>query len=116
MERRKEGRNVYVLPSYLLTILPSILLILRDLEARFSEHFLGKLVGVAVFKDEVLDACVDDHLGADAAGLVRAVEGGAVDVRPVLGRLDDRVLLGVEPAADLMPLARGDAELFPEAP
>jgi len=95
---------------------PGSLLVLRDHQTGLFQHLGGEGVGVAVFEDEVLHACVDDHLGADAAGLVCAIERCAFDVRPVLGRLDYGVLLGMEPAADLVPLAGGDAELLTQAP
>ena len=43
------------------------------------------------------------------------VERGALDRHPVDGRLDDRVLLGVDGAAQLVTLSRRDAELLAQA-
>ena len=62
----------------------------------------------------VLDAGIDDHLGANAARQVGAVEGGAADADPMIGRLNDGVLLGVDPAAQLVALAGRDVELRPQ--
>ncbi len=47
--------------------------------------------------------------------MVRAVEGRPLDADPVQRRLDDGVLLGVEPPAELMAFAGGDVVLLPEA-
>ena len=80
------------------------------------DHLIRQGVWIAVLKDDLLDARVDDHLCADAARLVRAVERGAFDARAVFGGLDDRILLGMQSAAYLVPLAGRNAELFAQAP
>jgi hypothetical protein len=87
----------------------------RYFNSRFIQHFRRKIVGIAVLENDLLHAGVNNHLGADAAGLVGAVKGGAVDVGAVLGGLDDGVLLGVQSSAYLMPFSGRDSELFAQA-
>src|SRR3972149_11993033 len=87
----------------------------NNLDPRFLDHLLRQGVGIAVLKDDLLHARINDHLRADAARLVRAVERCAFDACAVFGGLDDRVLLGMEPAAYLVPLAGRNAEFFPQA-
>src|SRR3990170_5349369 len=91
------------------------LLVLHGLDPRFLDHLLRQGVGIAVLKDDLFHARINDHLRADAARLVRAVERCAFDAGTVFGGLDDRVLLGMEPAAYLVPLAGRNAEFFPQA-
>src|SRR3990172_11318531 len=91
------------------------LLVLHGLDPRFLDHLLRQGVGIAVLKDDLFHARIDDHLRADAARLVRAVERCAFYACAVFGGLDDGVLLGMEPAAYLVPLAGRYAEFFPQA-
>ncbi len=79
------------------------------------KHFPGHGVGIAGLVEDLADAGIDDHLGADAAGQIGAEEGGPPDGDPVVGRLDDGVLLGVDAPAQFVPLAGGDVQLFPQA-
>ena len=62
-----------------------------------------------------LDVAVDQHLRADQTGLGRAVDLRAFQTDAVGGGLDDYVLLGVQPPAEFVPLARGNAQLFTQA-
>jgi len=66
----------------------------------------ASLSGYAPLMNDFRDAGVDDHLRADDAGLGRGIEDGAPRARAMEGRLEERVLLGVEAAAKLMALAR----------
>ena len=50
-----------------------------ELHAGFGDYFEGKVVRIALFIYDALYAGVDDHLGADYAGLMGAVKGGAFD-------------------------------------
>lgn len=75
----------------------------------------GEVVGVGLLVDDFADAGVDDHLGADDAGLVCAVESGAVYADAELGGLDDGVLLCVDGEAQLVPGAGGDAQISAHA-
>ncbi len=90
------------------------LLILCYFDARFLQHLRRQGVGIAVFEYNVLHARVDDHLGADAAWLIRAIERRAVNIRSMLGSLDNRILLGMETSADFVPLPGRDSPLFAE--
>src|SRR3972149_8823108 len=87
----------------------------NNLDPRFLDHLLRQSIGIAVLKDGLLHARINDHLRADAARLVRAVERCAFYACAVFGGLNDRVLLGMEPAAYLVPLAGRYAEFFPQA-
>ena len=64
--------------------------------AGLPEYFLCELVRIGVGVHHADNAGVHDHLGADDAGLVRAVERGAFDADTQLGSLDDGVLLGMD--------------------
>src|SRR5699024_5060384 len=90
-------------------------LVLLQFYAALQEHLAGELVRVALAVDHAGNAGIDDHLRADDAGLVRAVERGVLNGHAQLRRLDDGVLLGVDGVAKLVPRARGDALLFAHA-
>src|SRR5512139_4221105 len=74
-------------------------------DAGLLEQLARELVRVALGEDHCADPRVDEHLRADDAGLGGAVERRAVDAHAVERRLDDRVLLGVQRAAQLVALA-----------
>src|SRR5512133_2718736 len=65
--------------------------------------------------DDRPHACVDEDLRAEHARLVRAVRRRAVDRGAVRCALDDRILLGVDPAAKLVLCSRRDAALLAQA-
>jgi hypothetical protein len=80
------------------------------------QHLFRETVAVIAPDHDPDDAGVDDHLRADDAGVVRAVEDRPFYADPVQRRLNDRVLFGVESPAELVALAGGDMVLFAEAP
>src|SRR5688572_10968541 len=65
-------------------------------EFAFGCEIHGEGVGVASGVVDFLDTGVHDHLHAYQARLMGAVDGGAGDGDPVVGGLDDGVLLRVE--------------------
>lgn len=85
------------------------------LDADLFEQVNESVVGVLPERNETLHPGVGQHLGAQDAGGVGAVDGGALKVDAVLCRLDDDVLLGVDRPADLVAGARGDAVLVTQA-
>jgi len=89
---------------------------LLDSYLRFFQHLPGQGVGVPLLKNDLLDSCIDDHLGADDAGMVSAIKRGSPDPHPMIGGLDDGILLCMEPAAELMSFPRGDAQSLAKAP
>ena len=87
-----------------------------DFYFRFSQHLSRQGIGVTLFKNDLLDSCIDDHLRADDTGMVCAIKGGSLDTHPMIGGLDDGILFCMEPAAELMSFPRGDAQSLTEAP
>ncbi len=88
------------------------LLILGYLDTRFLQHLRCQGIGIAVLENDVLHAGVDDHLRADAAGLIGTIEGRTVNIRPMLGSLDDCILLGMKTTADFVSFPGWDSHLF----
>ena len=76
----------------------------------------GQGVGVPLLKNDLLDSCIDDHLGANDAGMVCAIKGGSPDPHTMIGGLDDGILFCMKPAAELMSFPRGDASFLAKAP
>ncbi len=74
---------------------------------RLLQEIQRRPVRIALLVDHLGDAGVDHHLGAEDAGLVGAVEGGALNADAVQRRLDDGVLLCMHRPAQLMAGARG---------
>jgi len=81
-----------------------------DLESGLLKSLDGQLVGIAAGVDDPAQAGIDDHLGADEAGLMRGVEVRPLDADAVQSSLNYRVLLGVQPATQLVPLPGGNGE------
>src|SRR5574344_368339 len=76
------------------------------LDAGLLEHVAdGVEEGVIAAVDDLLDARVDDELGAGEAGGDGDVDGGTGDGGAVIGGLADRVLLGVDAQALVEALA-----------
>ena len=86
-----------------------------DFHLRFFKHLLGQRVGVTLFKNDLLNACINDHLRTDDAGMVCTIKGGSPDLNAMIGGLDDGILLCMEPAAELMSFSRGDAQFLAKA-
>jgi len=83
--------------------------------AGLPEQLLRQLVRVLAVEYDFVDADVDHHFCADAAGLGRNVDRAIGKHDAVSGALDDGVLLGVDAAAHLVALAAGHVFLFPAA-
>lgn len=73
------------------------------------------IVGVFAEADEPFDTGIDQHLGAENAGRMGAVEDRPFEAYPVERCLDDAVLLGVDGPADFMTGAGGDVVGVPQA-
>lgn len=65
--------------------------------------------------DDALNPGIDEDLGADNTGLMRAVQRRAFGGHAVYSRLDDGILFGVDTAAKFVVLTAGDMELLPKA-
>jgi hypothetical protein len=68
---------------------------LADGNAGFHEHLTGEIIPVPTLEKDFLDPGIDDHLCADHARLVCAVERCALDADAVKSSLDDGILFGV---------------------
>src|SRR5512135_1048577 len=75
-------------------------------DLRFHQHLTRKLVSIPALIENLANAGIDQHLGADGTGQVRAVKGRPLDTDSMEGRLDDGVLLGVQAPAELVTLSR----------
>ncbi len=85
-------------------------------DSRFLEEVDKRAVVVFAETDETLDFGIRQHLGAQDAGSMRAVNGAALDADAVQGCLYDGILLGMDSAADFVPFPRGYIQLVPETP
>src|SRR3989338_6399149 len=95
---------------------PPPLVPLQHQPVLLAQNLFGKRVVVIAVVYDRGDAGVEDHLGADDAREAVAIERRPLDADAELRGLRDGVLFGVRPAADLVPLAGGNAELLPQAP
>jgi len=73
------------------------------------------VIGIALIVDDSFDASIDQHLRADDAGVVGAVECGSSDRHSVISGLNDGVLLPVKTTTEFMSLTRGDGLLLTKA-
>jgi hypothetical protein len=99
-----------------------LLLFLRRLTIKFCninsgliEHRHGEFVRVAFLIDDSVNSSIDDHLGADDAGVVRTIEGRPTDPNAMIGGLNDGILFRMEATAEFMAFSRGDFQLLTEA-
>jgi hypothetical protein len=67
-------------------------------------YLAAQLVGIRIGIDDFGDTRIDEHLGARHARLRVDIYGGARNVDAVFRRLDNRILLGMQTAADLLTL------------
>ena len=88
---------------------------LLESDAGFIEDFQREFVRITLLIHNAGDAGIDDHLGAYAAGLMRAVERSAVNRYAELCRLNDGVLLSMDGIAKLGTRAGLDAQLTAHA-
>lgn len=79
------------------------------------QHLLCQPVRIRMGIDDALNPGIDEDLGADNTGLMRAVQRRAFGGHAVYSRLDDGILFGVDTAAKFVVLTAGDMELLPKA-
>ena len=80
----------------------------------FLEKLSEGVVAVLAEADKALDAGVDQHLGAQNTGRMRAVDGSAFKTDTVQAGLDNDVLLGMNGAAYLVARPGRNVKLVPE--
>ena len=79
------------------------------------QHIFRQLVGIRIFKYDPLNTRVDQNLCTYDTGLVSAVKGHPFYRHAMDRSLYDRVLLRMDPPAQLMVLALRHMQLFPQA-
>jgi hypothetical protein len=84
-------------------------------DAGLLQHGGREFVCIPLFEYDSGDPGIDEHFGTDGTGMVRAIQDGSGDRNPVVSGLDDGILFGVEPPAQLMAFARGNGSEFTKA-
>lgn len=90
-------------------------LVLANEDIGLLEQLFRQIVDVIRGVDDLLDASVDENLGTHGTGICRRVDRAVLHRYPEISCLDDRVLLRVDPSAQLVPGPRGDVHLLPDA-
>ncbi len=85
------------------------------LDTGLFQHLPCQGIRITVLIDHLLDACVDEHLRANNARVICTVQDGSPDFNPVVCSLDDRILLGMKAAAELVSFPRRDPLLLAKA-
>jgi len=86
-----------------------------NFSARFPEKLFGKFIRIRMGHIDGSDFGVDDQTGANAAGLMGAIEHRVSGAGAIETSLDDGVLLRVHTPAEFMVLSGGHILLFPQA-
>ena len=74
------------------------------------------MIQIALTEMNADDTGIDDHFRTDDAGVIGAVETSPLYADTVESRLDDGVLLRMQPAAEFMTFARRNLQFLPHAP
>jgi len=72
-------------------------------------------IRIPILIDHLLNSCINDHLRANNTRMVRAVKGRSPDLDAMVGSLDNRILLGMKTAAELVPFSGRDPLFLAEA-
>ena len=102
----------HTLPS---TLYSPCSIVLYQFDPRLLQHRFGQGIGVTFLVDDLLNARIDDHLGADDAGMVRAVKSRTTNRNAVVSCLDDGILFRMQAPAQFVAFPRGDAKLLAQA-
>ena len=86
-----------------------------DQDVGLCEEFLGKIIDIPFGVYDFLDSGIDEDLGAHGTGICGRVDHGILHTHSEIGRLDDRILLGVDASAEFVPSARWYIHLFADA-
>ena len=70
---------------------------------RLPEQIQGGIIGILAKADEPGYFCIDQHLGTEDARRMRTIDCASLKANPVEGRLDDRILLGMDASAYFVP-------------
>lgn len=85
------------------------------LHSGFLKKLFAQAIWITICNVNGFDFGIDDHAGADAAGLVGAIQSGAADACAIYRRLDDGILFGMHAAAKLVFFPGGHLELLAQA-
>ena len=100
------GRTAHAASSIGLLLLFGLIM-LRD-NAAGGENFAGKIIRIRMLIHNPYNACVHNHLGTDDTGLVRTIQGSALNGNAHFSSLNDSVLLCVYGITQLVARARGN--------
>jgi len=82
---------------------------------RFLYEARGEVIRVSFKVEDLVDARVEDHLHANRTRQMRRVKPTAFDADPMVGSLNDGILLGVKPPAQLVALSGVDVLCLSDA-
>ena len=88
---------------------------LLERNGSLGQHIKRQFVGIAGTVQYLFHPYVDQHLAADGTGLVGTVDSGPFKTDPVDRSLDNTVLFGMQPPAQLMTFSGGHPLGLPQA-
>lgn len=68
-------------------------------DPRFFEHLRSQLIMITVTDDDTDDPGINDHFGTNDTGVIRAIQRRSFRADAVQRRLNNRILLRMQPAA-----------------
>src|SRR5680860_1633893 len=75
--------------------------------------FQGQSIWIVTTEIHCFYTSIDNHLGTRSTRLMSAVEAGPSDIRALVCRLDNGILLRVQPPTEFVPLPRGNSHCLP---
>src|SRR5660398_181653 len=76
--------------------------------------FQGQSIWIVTTEIHCFYTSIDNHLGTRSTRLMSAVEAGPSDIRALVCRLDNGILLRVQPPTEFVPLPRGNSHCRPQ--
>src|SRR5660397_293667 len=76
--------------------------------------FQGQSIWIVTTEIHCFYTSIDNHLGTRSTRLMSAVEAGPSDIRALVCRLDNGILLRVQPPTEFVPLPRGNSHCLPQ--
>ena len=88
---------------------------LLNFDSGLFQHLHRQDIRIAILIDHLLNSCINDHLRANNARMVRTIQGSSPDLDAMVGSLDNRILLGMKAAAELVSLSGRNSLFLSEA-
>src|SRR5660398_133840 len=76
--------------------------------------FQGQSIWIVTTEIHCFYTSIDNHLGTRSTRWMSAVEAGPSDIRALVCRLDNGILLRVQPPTEFVPLPRGNSHCLPQ--